>query len=243
MAQLAPLYRQIPDELTRVEFKQEVASALRMGGEEVGGLLSGTASSPGGSGEDLPARHGGWRGKRDNTPSVSGLRPGEATKQELAAEQRDKPVREGMTRQRAKLQGARQLEREVLRRLLTDGEFRFTCLTLAELEGFGDWLTEPGVREAFDLLLAGEDPQVIMGRESFSPMLAEALNTEATLEDNEQLLVRLRNEHLKRREQELMQLYKEAAAAGDTVREREILREVQELKRLIKPLRGFEGGS
>lgn len=47
VAQLAPLYRQLPDELVRQQFQQEVSSALRLGAGEVSGLLGGrlTATS------------------------------------------------------------------------------------------------------------------------------------------------------------------------------------------------------
>ncbi len=41
VTQLAPLYRQLPDELARQQFQQEVSSALRLGAGEVSGLLGG----------------------------------------------------------------------------------------------------------------------------------------------------------------------------------------------------------
>lgn len=238
--QLAPLYRQIPDELTRQEFKQDVASALRLGAEEAGGLLSGAplpAERAGGE------RTGGGRGRwRDQLSSVSGLKPGQATEQVLAHEQRDKPQRITEARQQAKLQGARHIEREVLRRLLSDDEFRYTCGVLAEMEGFAAWLTDPLTREVFAKLAAGEQPQQITAEEKLAAPLAGVLNAEPLLEDNDLLLIRLRNMHLERRINELMARHKDAAAAGDDALELRIIAEVQQLKRQIKPLRSLDSG-
>lgn len=55
VAQLSPLYRQLPDPITRQVFKQEVASALRLGASDVEGLLSGETPAPRTRSEDPKA--------------------------------------------------------------------------------------------------------------------------------------------------------------------------------------------
>lgn len=238
--QLAPLYRQIPDELTRVEFKQEVASALRLGAEEAGGLLSGAPLPAESSGAPL---RGGRRGWREKLESVSGMRPGRATEEALATEQRDKPQRQTQSQQQVKLYGSRRIEREVLRRLLADEEFRYTCSVLANLEGFADWLSDPLLIEAFTRLRTGADPAELTADEQLAGAMAEVLSAEALLDDNDLLLTRLRNNYFERCIHELASRHKDAAAAGDRALELRLFAEVQELKRRIKPLRSLDNGS
>ncbi len=55
VAQLSPLYRQLPDPITRQVFKQEVASVLRLGAADVEGLLSGETPVPRTRSEDPKA--------------------------------------------------------------------------------------------------------------------------------------------------------------------------------------------
>ena len=68
------------------------------------------------------------------------------------------------------------------------------------------------------------------------------LNAEPLLEDDDLLLIRLRNMHLERCINDLMARHKDAAAAGDDALELRIIAEVQQLKRQIKPLRSLDTG-
>jgi DNA primase len=210
VAQLSPLYRQLPDPLARQLFRQEAASVLRMGAGEVGGLLTGEATVQ-------MARRGDPKAALSHT-----------------------------MRERALLQGAAPVEREVLRRLALDEELRLAYSVQGQLEPYIDaleWFAGPLLREAYSLLAGGADPDTLIHDERFAGLFAELLAAEPLADDNEQLLLRHRNYVLERLVEQHEAGRRTRAAAADVEGEMAEIREMQRLKSYIMPLRVLHDSS
>ncbi|MCH7472259.1 hypothetical protein IIA79_04835, partial [bacterium] len=198
IAHLAPVYRQIPDELTRQQFKQEVAGALRLGAAEVAGLLGARF-----------ARQGAVSSRARLTQEV---------------------------RNKALMQGTQEIEREIIRRLFTDEEFRYTFSILGDAE----WFSDPLLGEIYSQLAAGAEQSVLIHDERYAALFAGILSSEPSADDNEQLLIRHKNCFLERRVAELTAEHMSAGGTGDPERERELFHRVQELKAQIRDVRGLD---
>ena len=208
ITQLAGLYARIPDPLVRDLLVQEAAGALGMGAAEVGGLL---ASSPV---RIAPGRH-----------SVQGP---------PTAERQTRGELEQRTREKALLQGASPTEREVVRRLISDDEFRLVYTMVDRRNWFADKL----LGDIYTELLEGADPKVLMHDERYDSVFAELLAGEALVDDHEQLIRRHQNFHLQRRVDELVA---QANSAGNSASEAELMQEIVRLKSQIREVRGIGG--
>jgi len=249
IAQLGPLYRQLPDELTRQAVKQDVADALHLGGEEVAGLLQGAVAVQ-------PRAQGGGRLPRDwRTPHPDPLRArnqdvlrprdGEAAERLLADRLADKQRRREETLARAVVQGAMPVEREVLRRLAADEEFRYLYSVQGKVEPFIDareWFADRLHREAYDELVKGAEPGVLVHDPRFEALFAELFSREPLMDENEQLLLRHRNYHLEGLVHALEAEHRVAVREGNREREAALLSQVLDLKHYIVPVRGYVAG-
>ena len=211
ITQLAPLYRQVPDELVRQQLVQEVAGALRMGAAEAAALLSSTR-----------LRAGDFTGGAGITP-----RDGGATKQQLAQQ----------VRERALMQGALPIEREVLRRLFTDEEFRFVYHELAEPA----WFAIPQHQALYEEMIAADEPDRLIHDDRFKELLTELLNTEPLQDDNDGLLARHNIMYLEREATAASAQLREADAAGDTDKLRMLTEQIQQLKAQMRDLQRRRG--
>jgi DNA primase len=207
VAQLSPLYRQLPDPITRQVLKQEVAGILRLGAADVEGLLSGEA------------------------PVAQ------------ARSQDPKAALSHSMRQRALMQGASPIEREVLRRLAQDEELRLVYSVQEQMEPYiaaAQWFADPLLREVYTALQATPDPDSVLRDERYAALFAELFAAEPLQDDNEQLLHRHRNYFIDQLIERHAAAQRERKAAGDIDGEMEEFRRVQELKSYIVRVRGLE---
>lgn len=207
VAALAGTYAALPDELIRGDFVREVASALRIGGQEAAGLLASAAARVPGAAAAAPQR-------------VNPAQHKSALRQQA--------------QQQALLQGAAPIEREAMRRLLDDEQFRFYFAELAA----PDWFETPAFRQAAAALAGGLAPQeLVHGGGELGELLASLLLGEALAEDHEHILSRLQNMYLQRRIDALQREFEAASRAGDSAKETALLREVGELRMQQRQIR------
>jgi hypothetical protein len=199
VAELAPIFHGLPDELIRQEVVQEVCSALHLGGPEAAALLRSAAAGP---------VQGGQR-------SLETGRGGPGSYRE---------VKQG-AQQRAMLTGASNIEREIVRRLLNDEQFRFIYCGLAQAE----WFEDPALRTIYAALLH-DALDGLHADAAWAALLAELSMAEPLLDDDEKLLRRHRNLFLQREIQRLLMQCQAASQAGDVDLERSLIAEVQRLK-------------
>ena len=186
--------------------KQEVASVLRLGAAEVGGLLGG----------ETPVR------------ATRGAVPRTALGH--------RRLEQARVRELARMQGALPVEREVLRRLVQDDELLFVYSTLGRMEPHieaVEWFSDPLLREAYSLLASGVDPDTLIHDERFAELFAELLSAEPLVDDNERLLLRHRTEVVLRLVSEHSEAERKKTAEGDVDGAQAETKLVEELKALI----------
>jgi DNA primase len=138
--------------------------------------------------------------------------------------------------QHALAQGTQPIEREVLRRLLIDKEFRFYYDAL----GCPDWFTTGPLRDLCAEISAGTAVDDLMNDPRFAPQVSAIMLAEPLADSNEQLLLRHNNLFLEREIACLSQDFRRASAAGDTQRENELMVKVLELKKQIRVVAGLK---
>jgi hypothetical protein len=138
--------------------------------------------------------------------------------------------------QRSLAAGTQPIEREVMRRLLTDEEFRFYYSALAQPE----WFSAPVLRELYALIAEGETPEHIASDARFGQLVTGIMLAEPLADSSEQLLIRHNNLHLEREIARLSAEFRAASAAGDTQRENELMLEVMRLKKQIRIVSGLK---
>jgi DNA primase len=138
--------------------------------------------------------------------------------------------------QQALAQGTQPIEREVVRRLLIDPEFRFYYDAL----GCPDWFTSPQLSELCAQIAAGTAAADLMDDPRFAPQVSAIMLAEPLADSNEQLLLRHNNLFLEREIARLSHEFKRASAAGDTARENELMVKVLELKKQIRVVAGLK---
>jgi DNA primase len=229
--QLGELYRQLPDELTRQRMKQDVADFLHLGGEEVAGLLGGEVQGRASSAVDAG--------------QPSGFRPQTGVAQERRLRSIDTRNRGERLRQEVVLQGAMPVEREVLRRLVADEEFRYLYSVQGKVEPYIDareWFADPLHREVYEELAGAADSGVLVHDPRFEALFAEMFSREPLMDENEQLLLRHRNYHLEMLVHALEAEHRIAVREGNHDRQAALLSKVLEIKHYIVPVRGYVAG-
>ena len=246
ISELRPLWAAIRDELLREDIRRQVADQLLLKPELVGELLSGnTALRPrAGRGIDKErmARDN-YRNlqRREHRTGLVEIRPGATEDLE------DKVVRHraGMVdnaRNMASMQGSVPIEREVLRRLATDEEFRFIYLRLATTE----WFALALHREIYAELSAAASVDNVIHDDRFRAFFAELLSRPPDSEETEaaqSLITRHNNMYLERRVLQLMAEIRQATQSGDAAREQQLLMKMIETKKQIRPVQGIGGGA
>ncbi|MDQ3023789.1 MAG: DNA primase [bacterium] len=209
VGELAGLYRGLPNELIRQDFFKAIADGLQMDAATVGSLLgsAGTAARDGVKDHSLRA----------------------ATPRGMMA-----AVRAEMYT-RAMAGGVQPIEREVMRRLLTDEEFRFYYSALARPE----WFASPVLRELYGLLAQGNTPEYIATETKYGHLVTGIMLAEPLADSSDQLLLRHNNLHLEREITRLTTEFRAASAVGDTQRENELMQEVLTLKKQIRIVSGL----
>jgi DNA primase len=205
--QLKTLYQGVPDELVRQEIQRDIASGLRLGAQEVGGLLgAANVAQP-------QARRG--------------ISPRTQLKQEAqqkALLQGSQPVEDEVAR---RLLTDKAFLAECLRRAASSGQplAAADCFTSARAHGL------------FAALRSGADPAAMPYSEEHAAYAAELLTAAELLQDsNEQLLQRLENDYWQRQFDATMAEYAAAEAAGAEARLRELeLRLVAIKQRIRRP--------
>jgi len=241
VAQLAPLYRAVPDVLVKQQLVREVASALRLGAAEVAALLEGQLAPSFGQAVRLKRNWKEQRGYDQRTLNALELYPreGQIVEQLLTEQELDKARRRTEARQYGMLRGAQALEREVTRRLLVKDDFRYIYLVMAEVEPVADWFADSQMRAIFEQLKAGCEPEQVIHAEEHMALCAELVNSEQLLDSQEQLLTRQRNEYYRRREVEISAELRRAIQQQDQERQAELFREIKRVKAEIRPLEGL----
>ena len=138
--------------------------------------------------------------------------------------------------QHALAQGTQPIEREVLRRLLIDKEFRFYYDAL----GCPDWFTAGPLRELCAEISQGTSVDDLMNDPRFAPQVSAIMLAEPLTDSTEQLLLRHNNLYLEREIARLSQEFKRASAEGDAQRENELMVKVLELKKQIRVVAGLK---
>jgi DNA primase len=138
--------------------------------------------------------------------------------------------------QKKMAEGTQPIEREVLRRLLIDPEFRFYYDAL----GCPDWFTSAPLRELCAQIAAGTPASELMDDPAMAPQVSAIMLAEPLADSNEQLLLRHNNLFLEREIARLSHEFKRASAAGDTTRENELMVKVLELKKQIRVVAGLK---
>jgi DNA primase len=233
IAQLGPLYRRIPDELVRQQFVQDTASALRLGAPEVQGLLGSESVTAAARADRVKVRRE-WKTPQGNVEHalqkrVLYPRDGELVEELLSTSQQDARARE-QSALGVVLRGALPIEREVLRRLASDEELLF----IYSRQASPAWFASAQLREAYEALLAADNPALEAQAGPRSELFAALLAGEAWADDNEQLLRRHRQLYLLCVERQLAGELAAAQTSGDTEAERRLFTRVQELKQQMK---------
>jgi DNA primase catalytic core len=234
LIELGRLYQVLPDELTRHDFVQAAASALAMGAGEVVGLLSGSTGAAAATQRNAkPEREL----SRDLRQALWKKNPMQYTKTKaLDHENEDKGMKGHQARRQTMLMGTSVIEREVIRRLITDDAFR-AAYTAQAVEA---WFDNPQLRAIFTRLGAGEPLPAILADPELGPLLPELLVREELRDDGEQLLVRHRNEYLGRLHGRLLKDAQLAEAQGDIDGMRTLMLKAQEVKSGIRQVHGLE---
>jgi len=241
VAQLAPLYRGVPDVLVKQQLVREVASALRLGAAEVAALLEGHLGPSYGQAVRLRRNWKPQPGYDQRTLNAPALYPreGEIIEQLLTEQELDKARRRTEARQYGMVRGVQAVEREVTRRLLTKEDFRYIYMVMADVEPVADWFADSQMRAIFELLRSGSEPEQIIHAEEHMALCAELVNTELLHDSQEQLLTRQRNEYYRRREAEISAELRRAIQAQDEARQAELFAEIKRVKAEIRPLEGL----
>jgi DNA primase len=155
-------------------------------------------------------------------------RPGQAQGSSLRQE----------TQRRALLQGSAPIEREAVRRLLTDEQFRFYFGQIGQAE----WFESEPYRAIWRALAADQSPDSLIHGEDLElgTHLSELLAAEALKDDNDALLARMNNQYLQRRIDALMAQYSEAERSKDEERMLALMSELLSLKQQFRQIRGLE---
>jgi DNA primase len=241
VAQLAPLYRGVPDVLVKQQLAREVASALRLGAAEVSALLEGQLGPSYGQAVRIRRNWRQQRGYDQRTLNAPELYPreGEIVEQLLTEQELDKARRRGAARQSGMLRGALAVEREVTRRLLVEDDFRYIYLVMADVEPVAEWFADPQMRAIFERLRGGSAPEELIHAEEYMALCAELVNSEPLLDSQEQLLTRQRNEYYRRQEADVSTELRKAIRDSDEPRQAELFREIMRIKGEIRPLEGL----
>lgn len=234
--QLSPLYLSLVDDLARMDFLRDVASALFvLGGGEVKSLLAGVAVGRG-KGVKLkrirkpqPRRSA----REFNAPELW-PREGSEVEALLTGQQLDKSHRGVVLARQSQMRSALEMEREVVKRLLAeDEEFRFVYSTMAQ----PDWFADAVFRELYTAINNGAEPKTLVHEERFATQCSELVNVPLSLDSNEHVLTRHRNQYYERLIAEKSAELRRAIDEGDTALQDELFAKVNELKREIKPIR------
>lgn len=241
IAQLAPLYRSVPDVLVKQQLVREAASALRLGAAEVAALLEGQLGPSYGQAVRLRRSWRAQPGYDQRTLNAPELYPreGEIVEQLLTEQELDKARRRGEARQYGMVRGALVVEREVTRRMLVEDDFRYIYMVMADVEPVAEWFADAQLRAVFEQLRAGREPEELIHSEEHMALCAELVNSEPLLDSQEQLLTRQRNEYYRRRETEISTELRRAIQDKDAEREAELFREIKRVKAEIRPLEGL----
>lgn len=236
--QLRGLYGLLANELLRQDFVRDVAGVLRLGAAQVAQMLS---SSPARTeGIRRPRRTYRSPGRVDyRTMNVPVLYPreGEMVAELLSQEQQHKSQHQRAAHNIA-LTNMLSVEREVVRRLLTDEEMLSIYLALAEdpAEDVPGWFADRRLSDIFDRLVDGATPEELTHGNDHGTLAAELITQQPFLDTNECLLDRHRNQYIERRIASVTAEVNRAIAAGNTQQESELFAELNRLKREIRPI-------
>jgi DNA primase catalytic core len=234
--QLSPLYLSLVDDLARMDFLRDVASALFvLGAGEVRDLLTGVAA---GRGKAVKLKRT-WkqqprRSARELNAPELWPREGSEVEALLAGQQLDKSHRGVVLARQSQMKSALEVEREVVKRLLAeDDEFRFVYSTMAQ----PDWFADAVFRELYTAINNGTEPKELVHEERFAAQCAELVNVPLSLDSNEHVLTRHRNQYYDRLIAEKSAELRRAIDEGDTAGQDVLFASISELKREIKPIR------
>lgn len=245
ITELRPLWAAIRDELLREEIRRQVADQLLIRPEEVGEVLSGRISgTPRGRGIDkerLARDNARNRQRIEKRKGLVEIKPGGIEDLE------DKVVRHraGMVdnaRNMASMQGSVPIEREVLRRLCGDEEFRLLYSRLAEPQ----WFVLNVHREIYLAMLDSlENIDKVLHDDRWRSFFAELLSRSddgVEAEPALSLITRHSNMYQERHVAQLIVDIGRAEQSGDVVRVSALHQELIETKKRIRPVQGIGGG-
>jgi hypothetical protein len=208
VVQLRGLYQGVPDELLRQEIQREVASALRLGGQEVAGLLGAQ----------------GVAAARSSPGQVSPYQQSRLQAQQKALLQGSQPLEDELAR---RLLTSEAFRRRCLSLASVPDEPLYDLNCLAS----------PPVRMLFLALVGGADAAALPYDEAHAAYSAELLTRHEPLqESDDQLLTSIANAYFKRRVDDLLAAHGQAEAAGDADAALLLALQVQQLKKRIRPL-------
>jgi DNA primase len=214
VVQLRGLYQGVPDELLRHDIQREVASALRIGAQEVAGLLDAKTAA-------LPhARRPGGRAETKQRAQQRALLQGQ------------QPLEDEF---------ARRLLADEQFRLTCLALAGDTTQPLAEedfLTIHGPREILAALRSGADANQLLYDEQ----HAAYAAAVLTGERGEPLQDSNEQLLLRLCNDYYQRQVDGLMIDYADAETAGDEAALRALGGKIQEIKRRIRPLSGLGTG-
>lgn len=244
IAELRPLYMGISDELLREDIRRQLADHLLLRPEIVSQLLSGNVQ-PRQAGRAIDKQRLAQDRYRklqreERRKGLVNIRPG-WTEDVEESEQLHRRALVEDARNRAAMQGSQPVEREVLRRLATDDEFRFIYLRIAQPEWFVNGLH----REIYNaLLLEQEKPDRVVHDDRWRRFFAELLSRpqEEEQESSADMLIRRHcNIFLERRVAELLREMKQEEQRGNHERVQQLTIELLDTKKQIRPVQGIGG--
>lgn len=168
-------------------------------------------------------------GAAEVTGLLSGGRPHQKYKGNPKAQLRDEARKTALT------QGTEPIEREILRRILIDEEFRLTFGVV----GDPAWFSSGVLKAAYETLITDGNPDSLAHDPKFSQLYAEICAFAPMRDDNEQLINLHQDIYLNRSLTEVEKQCDAASQAGDIERERELQHQYYELKKQIKNTRGI----